>query len=207
MAGMTLWFTADTHFGHASIIEYANRPWATAEEMDEALVERWNSCVQPNEDVWHLGDFAVGLKVDQIEEVLRRLNGRIHMVLGNHDERGLGKNASGFVNKGLLASVDYGIADLKHHRQHVVMSHYAMTVWNRSHFGAWMLHGHSHGSLNPEPTLLRMDVGVDGAPYGWLPLAEENPLSAERYRPVSFDEVAEHMAHKAFQPVDHHGRH
>lgn len=204
--GMNLLFTADTHFGHSSIIEYADRPWATADEMDEGLIEAWNSVVGERDDVWHLGDFFLGRDRDEAGEILRRLNGRIHVVYGNHDERSLAKWGPEFVREGLLASTHPGIFDLKFNKQHIVLCHYAMAVWDRAHHGAWMLHGHSHGNMAPDPDLRRMDVGVDGAPYGYWPLASADPEGRGRYRPISYTEVAEHMARKTFQPVDHHGR-
>ena len=57
---MTIFFTSDTHFGHAKIIEYLNRPFATAEEMDEQLAVRWNEIVGEKDTVYHLGDFTLG---------------------------------------------------------------------------------------------------------------------------------------------------
>jgi len=81
---MTTWFTSDTHFGHANIIRYSNRPYDTTEEHDEALIANWNFSVQPNDEVYHLGDFSFGNKA---MEILPRLNGIIHLIKGNHDHR------------------------------------------------------------------------------------------------------------------------
>ena len=57
-----IFFTADTHFGHANIIKYCHRPFATVEEMDDALVRNWNAVVSPDATVFHLGDFALDSK-------------------------------------------------------------------------------------------------------------------------------------------------
>ena len=51
---MTTWFTADLHFGHANIIDYSGRPFADATAMNQALIERWNASIHPDDTVWVL---------------------------------------------------------------------------------------------------------------------------------------------------------
>ena len=81
---MATYFTSDTHFGHKNIIELAKRPYTDCETMDEALIANWNSRVNPNDTVWHLGDFAWKKSIGP-ESYLKRLNGKISLVWGNHD--------------------------------------------------------------------------------------------------------------------------
>ena len=78
------WFTSDHHFGHKNILEYEKeaRPFKTIEEMNETLIERWNSVVQPHHLVYHLGDFCFGKKN---MDIAARLNGKKKLVMGNHD--------------------------------------------------------------------------------------------------------------------------
>ena len=92
------WFISDTHFGHSNIIKYCNRPWNHGKDangeiivtdddvlaMDNEIVKRWNSVVGKNDIVWHLGDFALGGKA-VAERVFPQLNGKINLVMGNHD--------------------------------------------------------------------------------------------------------------------------
>lgn len=92
-------FVSDTHFFHANIIKYCNRPWKSGTkdedgeflitekdvyDMNEAIISNWNSVVGPDDVVWHLGDFALGNR-NRIPEIVSRLNGKKHLVLGNHD--------------------------------------------------------------------------------------------------------------------------
>lgn len=80
----TTWIISDTHFGHDNIIKYCNRPFANAQEMDEILIQNWNSVVQTNHRVYHLGDVYFGGKGNC--KVLERLNGKKRLILGNHDD-------------------------------------------------------------------------------------------------------------------------
>lgn len=75
---------SDTHFNHANIIKYCNRPYATVPEMNEALIKNWNSVVTNEDTVYFLGDFALG-KRDNIIEIGNQLNGHKILVMGNHD--------------------------------------------------------------------------------------------------------------------------
>lgn len=183
-------FTADTHFGHANIIKYCNRPFGTVDEMDEALIARWNEVVTPRDIVFHIGDF--GFCTPAVAAVIAgRLNGRKFLVYGNHDEQYLfrsDRHGPSLAFKRQFAGVN-AILEEKIDGQRVVMCHYAMRVWNKSHRGSWQLHGHSHGTLPSQNGLLQLDVGVDC----W------------NYRPVSFDEIRAQMSEKNYAPVDHHG--
>ena len=82
---MAVWFTADTHFGHAGALSLYRRPFASVAEMNAALVARWNETVGPDDDVWHLGDFALRTGAEAAAALLRRLHGRKHLITGNND--------------------------------------------------------------------------------------------------------------------------
>ena len=79
-----LFWTSDTHFSHKNIMQYCDRPFSSIEEMNEKLISNWNSVVDSDATVFHLGDFAFGT-ISQWEEVRSQLNGEIHLILGNHD--------------------------------------------------------------------------------------------------------------------------
>lgn len=81
---MRVFITSDSHFGHKNIIEYCNRPFADVDEMNAALIERWNSVVGKDDMVIHLGDVGLGSR-EKIGEIIRQLNGRKMLIMGNHD--------------------------------------------------------------------------------------------------------------------------
>jgi len=178
-----IFFTSDTHFGHANVIKYSKRPFTDVDAMREAMIANWNAIVRPGDLVYHLGDFAF-TPADEAVRIAKRLTGQKCLVYGNHDKR-LRKD-QGF---GAQWAWCKDMADVKVGDQRIVLCHYAMLTWNQSHRGAWQLHGHSHGSLSPDPRSLRVDVGVDC----W------------DYQPVAFETLKSTMGTKDFQPVDHHG--
>ena len=51
-------YTADLHLGHGNIIRLCNRPFYTVDEMNRTIIENWNSCVKPEDDIYIIGDFS-----------------------------------------------------------------------------------------------------------------------------------------------------
>ena len=83
-----IWVISDTHFGHNNMLKFKDkngdpiRPnFSSTEEMDEHMIERWNSVVKDGDIIYHLGD----VYFDQGHKVLPRLKGRKRLLLGNHD--------------------------------------------------------------------------------------------------------------------------
>lgn len=174
-----VWFTSDTHFGHANIIRHCQRPFSSAPEMDEALITNWNAVVQPEDIVWHLGDFAFR-SARAPQDYLSRLNGTKHLVWGNHDTQDC-KSAPGWSSSQAYAEVSVD-------GQRSVLFHYAMRVWNKAHHGAIHLFGHSHGGMPGNSQ--SCDVGVD----------------AWGFRPVQLtDIVARLRTLPPYHVGDHHG--
>jgi calcineurin-like phosphoesterase family protein len=86
-----IWFISDTHFQHENILSFEHggkklRPeFSSAEEMDEVMIERWNSVVKPGDIVYHLGDVIMGDR-SNLMKIMNRLNGKKRLVVGNHDD-------------------------------------------------------------------------------------------------------------------------
>lgn len=188
-----VFFTSDTHFGHKNIIKYCNRPFAHKDEMDEALIKNWNAKVKDGDIVFHLGDFSFS---SDAANIIRRLNGSIYLVSGNHDADAVDKafeilsaenhKQTKFDILPNLFEVDIQVEDEK---MKFVLCHYPMKVWNKSHHGSIHLFGHCHGTLPDDKNSRSMDVGVD----------------CNDYAPIHLDEVLVKMYNKVYKPKDHHG--
>ncbi len=157
---MAVFFTADTHFGHGGALGLYRRPFASVAAMDAAMVAAWQATVGPGDEVWHLGDFAVGRRVDAAA-LLALLPGRKHLVTGNNDPAATAA-APGWASVQTYAEIVVDGVTL-------VLCHYAFRTWRDMGRGAWNLHGHSHGRLKPLPH--QVDVGVDAWDFRPVPLA------------------------------------
>ncbi len=180
---MTAFFTADLHLFHENVIKYCKRPFANIDEMHEGLISNWNSNVRPQDIVYIIGDVSFTKDMTLLEAVFNRLNGTKILICGNHDKHMLKYERF----RALFQSI-HQMLEIKINNQNITMCHYAMRVWNKSHYGALHLYGHSHGSMPDDPHSLSIDVGVD----------------CHNYTPISYDRVVEIMSNKQYKPVDHH---
>ena len=182
-------FISDTHWGHANIIKYSNRPYKDVDEMNDKMAVEWNKIVKPDDVVYHQGDVAF-MPFAKLKSYLWRLNGTIHVVLGNHD-KAVSQNKKDLLAQGKIASISHYNELKLPGTPMIVLFHYGMRVWNKSHHGSILLYGHSHGSLPPYGK--SVDVGVDS-----------KEITSE-YRPIHLDEVLKYMSKRETPVVDHHG--
>ena len=147
---MTTFFTADNHFGHASIIGMCNRPFNDVDQMDRAMIAAWNEVVSPGDNIWHLGDFAYRCDLTRKRAIFGRLNGSLHLVPGNHDDKDT--MSLGWASIGQIREITVD-------GQRLVLCHYGLRTWPGAHRGALHLYGHSHGTLPGNAQCL--DVGAD----------------------------------------------
>ena len=169
---MALFVTSDHQFGHGGARGLFRRPFGSVAEMDAAMVARWNEVVGANDEVWHLGDFAVRQPAARMDALLEALAGRKHLIIGNND----GPATAGLSG---WASVQH-YAELEVDGAFLVLCHYPLRSWNRMARGALDLHGHSHGRLAPLPR--QIDVGVDAWDFRPVTLAEIHRRLARRTR-------------------------
>lgn len=148
---MAIFFTADTHFNHAGALALYRRPFASVQDMNAAMIARWNETVGPDDEVWHLGDFALKTRAAGAAALLHALNGRKHLVRGNNDLADIAELPEWASSQSYIEIEADGCR--------AVLCHYAFRTWNAMKKGALNLHGHSHGRLKPLPR--QADVGVD----------------------------------------------
>ena len=134
-----IWFTSDTHFGHANVLKFSERPWDDIDDMNYALIENINACVEPSDELYILGDFSFKLTVQQAYELRKLIRcKKIHLVHGNHDKDWRQPEvADAFI-------VEPPIKVLKVDGVKIVMSHYPMADWQSMGHGSWHIHGHIH---------------------------------------------------------------
>ena len=170
-----IWFTADTHFGHKNIIKYCNRPFDSIEQMDQTIIDAINNNVQPNDVLWHLGDFcfAPRKKYYDIAKFYRYriFCKNIGLIFGNHD-RAIIRELFCWSHKRYRFKID-DISFVLHHKW--------FGASEKNHTESIYLYGHSHGNCEDWldkmiPNIKSLDVGVDNA---YKLLGEFRPFSLQ----------------------------
>lgn len=185
------YFTADLHLGHANIIKYCNRPFATTEEMDHAIRQNFINTIKPGDELYILGD--ISFDVERAREFLLWVPGQKFIVWGNHDPKKTKDRET--LARECVKTADIMEVKLASGKQ-AVLCHYPMLRWNKAHFGSFMLHGHTHGGCKYPENMRIMDVGVD---TGYV---EPGSIWHDKYFPVSEQEIDLYM--KRVPWVQHH---
>jgi len=164
---MATFYTSDSHFSHFNIIRYCNRPFLTIAEMNDTIINNFNSVIKPEDTLYHLGDFAFSKNYDYLVSLMNRINGKKVCIIGNHDREK-------FFKQMMIDNVITGYCGNLHtviDGQSIYMTHRYKEFDNSK--TSWTLYGHVHttgGKLNNN---LSYDVGVDN----------------NNYFPVSFDQL------------------
>lgn len=175
---MTTWFTADQHFFHKNILlpAYEDRArlggFQSVEDMNSAILEKWNERVKPDDTAYLLGDLAIGNKPGTTE-ILRQMNGQKHFILGNHDDLNRAQ-------KGCFLSIQDSL-DIEIEGMRVFMQHKPIFPWPGIEEGVVLLHGHTHRTSHADFAYpLKVNVGVDL----W------------DFAPVAFHSILDHIHNK-----------
>jgi calcineurin-like phosphoesterase family protein len=199
-----VYFTSDSHFGHDRDFVYKVRGFNNVSEHDDALFDKINEIVRPNDILFHLGDFCLNTSSSEFEEYLSRLLCQnILYIWGNHNSRVRDvykhtvEEQFGRTDIDVYPVTYRNITFLGHYKevvingQAMVLCHYPFQIWNQQQKQAWCLSGHSHygnqstRAENKEGKIL--DLGWEG-----------------HKKPLSFDEVSEIMKKKSYKRVDSH---
>lgn len=166
-------FTADLHFGHANIIRYCNRPFASVDDMNEAMIDRWNITVSPDDSVFILGDLAMG-KIEESLSLVPLLNGTKYLLPGNHDRnwmrnKGFERWVPIYLGAGLIdwrdrpfVGAGEALGGVRHsHFPYAPAGEYdeRYAEFHPTDTGHWLLHGHVHDAWKIRGR--QINVGVD----------------------------------------------
>ena len=145
-----IFFTSDLHFFHSKILSLREQ-FYDVNQMNNELISLWNNKVSKNDVVFYLGDFSFGKQNDTIE-ILKKLNGHIIFICGNHDykfKRGDYDNYLAYKcdifehSLPIKIKNENGTFDIIDNN-HFVMCHFPIFEWNKMHYGSVHLYGHVH---------------------------------------------------------------
>lgn len=193
---MQRWYSSDQHFAHHNIIEYCGRPFADVNEMNAALVNRWNEIVAPDDEVWVLGDVAMGKVDNSLTVWVSQLAGRKILVPGNHDHCWVGhkkaqESRRAYYQLGGFAGIAQDPDPHEIAGESVRLCHfpYAKDYKGRDKYdayrpeddGGWLLHGHVHERWRQDGR--QINVGVDV--WNFRPVAESEIAELIKTGPAS----------------------
>lgn len=186
---MSDYYISDTHFGHANIIRFCNRPFESVEEMDEEMIRRWNERVAADDHVWHLGDFGYR-SGRSARNYLDRLHGHIHLIIGNHDTKNVLKQVS---VRERFETVEYAVMRTDGAGRKLWLCHYPLATAPR---GVFCLYGHIHNNTQWSywDLLKTYDMHLNCCVElnGYRPVTfEELVANNERWRAEHFDDRTE----------------
>lgn len=169
-------FTSDTHFNHANIIKFCNRPFKDVEQMNDVMIANWNSVIGKDDTVFHLGDFCLGSAAEWTK-ILDRLNGKIYLIMGNHDLKNIRQGfISRFEHVAMQMRIEIG-------KKRIYLCHYPFLCFEGSYKDdVWQLFGHVHTR--------RSNSGIDAGRLQYLyPTQYDVGVDNNNFTPVSFGQV------------------
>jgi len=224
---MSVFFTADTHFGHGNIMKYCRRPGFS--DWEQEKFEAYCAGEDKGLDRHEMGGLDFKVSRESVERMDKYLLDGINAIVGENDtlwhlgdfcfgnDKQYYNIARAYRDRIKCRNVhivwgnhdDDKIADLfssderletvRVEGQKIECCHYAMAVWDKSHRGTWQLYGHSHS--NAEPWLDRVMVGRRAIDVG----VDNAAKILGSYRPFSFEELKKIMDNRKGCCIDHHG--
>ena len=179
-----IWFTSDTHFGHIKDFLWSPRGFNSIQEHDETIIHNWNEVIGPEDEVYHLGDVMLNDNEHGLE-CIKRLNGKIHIILGNHDTE---TRASLYLHCPNIETIDYA-RELKIGKYYFWLCHYPTVTANYDDDKPWAKHliniyGHTH----------QQTKFYNDNPYMYCVC-----LDAHNNYPVSLEQILEDVKNKIIE--------
>ncbi len=167
-----IYYISDPHFGHANIITLCNRPFIDIDEMDRTLIANWNARVRNEDSVYVLGDFAYKCELSEVAAILQKLNGHMHLLIGNHDEWMNKMDAGEY-----FESVD-NMVEINDNGRICVLCHYPLLTWRKEN-KSFMVYGHIHDKTDADfwPLIVKRDRMLNAG------------VEINNYMPVTLDEM------------------
>ncbi|MFA5586767.1 MAG: metallophosphoesterase [Saccharofermentanales bacterium] len=137
-----IYFISDNHWGHKSVIHMQNRPFINIMDMNNSMIESWNSVVKPYDEVYYLGDLSYKMNGNTLSMILNKLNGKIYLIRGNHDkDRVINKciNRFEWIKDYYTFNYEYNDKNYK-----FVLFHYPIWSWDGMWRGTIHICGHTH---------------------------------------------------------------
>ncbi len=174
-----VYYTSDLHLGHKNVIRHCDRPYASADEMDEALIRSWNAKVHANDTVYIVGDFLFRAK-RPAEEYFAALKGKKHLIVGNHDRSWMNK-----VDLGAWFESVAPMLFVNDHGRAATLCHYPMLTWPGMSKGGYMIYGHIHNNTDADywPYIASHDQMLNAG------------VDVNAFSPVSLDEMIVNNRH------------
>lgn len=149
--------------------------------MNETLISNWNNTVPKDGVVFHLGDFALGGS-EIWHSILPRLNGKIYLILGNHDVKNFRSGYSArFEEVAEQMTTDVG-------KKRLILTHFPLLCYHGTwgtEQNCWNIHGHVHickdKQANTGKDFERMKLA--------FPTQYDAGIDLNDYSPISFDKL------------------
>lgn len=168
-----IYFISDTHFGHENVLCMCDRPFDNIDDMNEELIRRWNAKVTGNDIVYIIGDMFY--RCSNPEDILRRLKGKKHLVIGNHDGSWMSK-----INLNQYFECVEKFVEVSDGKRGLTLCHYPLLTWKHAKKN-YMIHGHIHSDTSSD--------------YWPLIKVRDRVLNAgvdiNNFEPVTFEELVE----------------
>jgi calcineurin-like phosphoesterase family protein len=164
-----VFFISDLHFGHFNVIEYSNRPFITAIEMDKALIKNWNKTIKSTDKIFVLGDFSFYNK-EKTKTIVEKLNGKKVLIMGNHDRA---HSVSWWKEVGFQDVYEFPLI----YKEIFILSHVPFHIIDNNIHGLVNIHGHLHDNK-----------GIYNEAFYYNASVEVN-----NYKPINFLEIQKYF--------------